>query len=142
GGALRRGLPQRRPRDLNVCGISGALTPVDGRTHALVAEQLELLDHRGPDARGVFEAPDALVAQNRLSIIDLVGGDPPIMDESGTVGVALNGEIYNFRELRDMLVTEGHRFRTRGDTEVIAHLAEEREPLELARSLDGMFAFA
>ncbi len=84
----------------------------------------------------------ATIAQNRLAIIDLVTGDPPITNEDRTVAVVLNGEIYNFRELRRELVARGHEFRSRGDTEVIAHLAEELPPVELARRLDGMFAFA
>lgn len=82
------------------------------------------------------------MGQNRLSIIDLEGGDPPITNEDGTVGVVLNGEIYNFGELRRRLEAEGHRFTTRCDTEVIAHLAEGLGPVELAAYLDGMFAFA
>jgi asparagine synthase (glutamine-hydrolysing) len=82
------------------------------------------------------------VAQNRLSIIDLETGDPPITNEDGTVGAVLNGEIYNFRELRAELERAGHRFRTQGDTEVIVHLAEGREAIDVARALDGMFAFA
>jgi asparagine synthase (glutamine-hydrolysing) len=104
--------------------------------------QLAHLTHRGPDAAGTFVGRDAAVAQNRLAIIDLVTGDPPITNEDESVAVALNGEIYNFAELRRELERQGHRFRSRGDTEVIAHLAEELEPAELARRLDGMFAFA
>jgi asparagine synthase (glutamine-hydrolysing) len=83
-----------------------------------------------------------VIAQNRLSIIDLVQGDPPITNEQGTLGVVLNGEIYNFRQLREELRRDGHTLRTHGDTEVIAHLAEDRDPVSLARALDGMFAFA
>src|SRR5205823_356598 len=62
--------------------------------------------------------------------------------EDGAVAVVLNGEIYNFRELREELLARGHELRSRGDTEVIAHLAEDFAPVELARRLDGMFAFA
>jgi asparagine synthase (glutamine-hydrolysing) len=108
----------------------------------VVAEQLRLLHHRGPDAAGEFARPHAVVAQNRLAIIDLVDGDPPIHTEDGGIGVALNGEIYNYRELRARLVADGHAFASHGDTEVIAHLAEDHEPRELAAQLDGMFAFA
>jgi asparagine synthase (glutamine-hydrolysing) len=75
-------------------------------------------------------------------VIDLETGDPPIRNEDGTVAVALNGEIYNFRQLRSELRRQGHRFTSQGDTEVLAHLAEELEPINLARALDGMFAFA
>ncbi|MGI8729304.1 MAG: asparagine synthetase B family protein, partial [Solirubrobacteraceae bacterium] len=124
-----------------MCGISGLLAaqPLRGD---VVEEQLRLLHHRGPDASGAYERPHAVVAQNRLAIIDLVDGDPPIRTEDGAIGVALNGEIYNFRELREELLRDGHVLETRGDTEVIAHLAEDHDPVALARRLDGMFAFA
>jgi asparagine synthase (glutamine-hydrolysing) len=124
-----------------MCGISGMLVS-DASRADVVAKQLRLLHHRGPDAAGAFEREHAVVAQNRLAIIDLADGDPPITNEAGTVGVALNGEIYNFRELRRELKRAGHAFSSQGDTEVIAHLAEDLEPTELATRLDGMFAFA
>jgi asparagine synthase (glutamine-hydrolysing) len=124
-----------------VCGISGLLAAEAARGE-VVDEQLRLLHHRGPDAAGAFERSHAVVAQNRLAIIDLVDGDPPIRSEDGAIGVALNGEIYNFRELREQLLAGGHELATRGDTEVIAHLAEDHDAVALARRLDGMFAFA
>ena len=96
----------------------------------------------GPTRGGISRAVDGSIGQNRLSIIDLVTGDPPITNEDGTVAVVLNGEIYNYRELREHLSREGHSFNSEGDTEVIAHLAEDLPPVELARRLDGMFAFA
>jgi len=124
-----------------VCGISGLLVAEHMRD-GVVDEQLRLLHHRGPDASGAFACHDAVVAQNRLAIIDLVDGDPPIHTEDGSIGVVLNGEIYNYRELRAELHDGGHAFASHGDTEVIAHLAEELEPRALAARLDGMFAFA
>ncbi|MDP8975152.1 MAG: asparagine synthetase B, partial [Actinomycetota bacterium] len=123
-----------------MCGIAGSVGT--GSDRADVEGQLRRLDHRGPDSWGVFEKPGAIVGQTRLAVIDLVTGDPPIADEEGAVGVALNGEIYNFASLREELRLRGHRLATAGDTEVIAHLAEDMEPVELARCLDGMFAFA
>ena len=83
-----------------------------------------------------------MVAQSRLAIIDLVTGDPPITDESGTIGVAFNGEIYNFRALQRELRARGHDLKSDCDTEVLAHLAEDHEPEALCLRLDGMFAFA
>ena len=121
-----------------MCGICGAVSADRGNDTAIEA-QLSLLEHRGPDARGHF---DATVAQNRLAIIDLVTGDPPITNEDRNIAAVLNGEIYNFRELRDELRRDGHEFTSRGDTEVIAHLAEDHRPVDLARRLDGMFSFA
>jgi asparagine synthase (glutamine-hydrolysing) len=125
-----------------MCGICGVVGAEPRALTAVVEQQLELLDHRGPDARGHFIGGRGGVAQNRLAIIDLVTGDPPITNEDGTLGVVLNGEIYNYRELREQLRRDGHRFGSEGDTEVIAHLGENLAPVELARQLDGMFAFA
>jgi asparagine synthase (glutamine-hydrolysing) len=101
-----------------------------------------LLEHRGPDAFGIFAAGAGVVGQTRLAVIDLVTGDPPMTSEQGTIGAVLNGEIYNYRQLRKRLVEDGHTMSSEGDTEVIAHLAEQSSPVELARRLDGMFAFA
>ena len=127
-----------------MCGIAGCVAGnVSGvQRRKWVEGQLATLRHRGPDSSGVYAKHGAAIGQTRLAVIDLVTGDPPIANEDGHVGVALNGEIYNFRSLREGLQADGHRFRTNGDTEVIAHLAEGLEPDDLARSLDGMFAFA
>jgi asparagine synthase (glutamine-hydrolysing) len=124
-----------------MCGISGYVTNVTVDDHA-IAEQLRVLRHRGSDAEGHFGTGAGVIAQNRLAVIDLETGDPPVTNEDGTVGVALNGEIYNFQQLRTKLEARGHRFRTNGDTEVLAHLAEDLEGAEVATALDGMFAFA
>ena len=125
-----------------MCGISGVVAPDPGDLQPLADAQIALLEHRGPDAHGAFATPRGSIAQNRLAIIDLVTGDPPITNEDGSVAVVQNGEIYNFRELRARLEREGHTFRSTGDTEVIAHLAERLSPVETAAALDGMFAFA
>lgn len=124
-----------------MCGIAGYLSRSDRASSDVVESQLALLAHRGPDSSGVFARGRGAVGQNRLAIIDLVTGDPPITAAGGTIGVALNGEIYNYRSLRRELAAEGHRFTTKGDTEVIAHLAEGSEPRELAERVHGMFAF-
>jgi asparagine synthase (glutamine-hydrolysing) len=123
-----------------VCGIAGAVRA--GVSQDEVEGQLRLLGHRGPDASGVFGSGPGVIGQTRLSVIDLVTGDPPMTSEQGTVGAVLNGEIYNYREIRKRLLNTGHILASEGDTEVIAHLAEQSEPVELARQLDGMFAFA
>ena len=108
----------------------------------VVNAQLECLRHRGPDAEGTFIAPGAVIGQSRLAVIDLETGDPPITSEDDSIGAVLNGEIYNFQRLRDALLATGHVMRTRGDTEVLVHLAEQDAPVEIARRLQGMFAFA
>src|SRR3954453_21897280 len=125
-----------------MCGISGS---VQARAHSVaraVDAQLACQRHRGPDAAGYFDGERGVIAQNRLSIIDLVTGDPPITDEEGAIGAVLNGEIYNFQALRRELREDGHELSTEGDTEVLAHLAERQAPAQIARKLDGMFAFA
>jgi asparagine synthase (glutamine-hydrolysing) len=109
---------------------------------AAVAAQIATQRHRGPDAEGWFDGGRAAIAQNRLSIIDLVTGDPPMTNEDGTIGAVLNGEIYNFAVLRASLTTTGHQLTSQGDTEVLAHLAETDDACAIARQIDGMFAFA
>src|SRR3954468_15163811 len=125
-----------------MCGICGVIAPNPGDVERVMEKQLDLLHHRGPDARGSFASSAGRIGQNRLAIIDLVTGDPPITNEDGSVAAVLNGEIYNFRELRPELERAGHRFGSDGDTEVIAHLAEDLDAVALCRRLDGMFAFA
>jgi asparagine synthase (glutamine-hydrolysing) len=99
------------------------------------------LEYRGPDSRGLHcEGPVGLGIQ-RLRIIDLDTGDQPIFNEDRSVSVVLNGEIYNYRELREELQQRGHQLSTKGDTEVIVHLYEERGAA-CVEALKGMFAFA
>ncbi len=97
--------------------------------------------HRGPDGEGFLCEPGIGLVHRRLAIIDLEGGSQPIGNEDGSIQVILNGEIYNFQELRDKLKSRGHRFRTHTDTEVLVHLYEEHGPA-LVTHLRGMFAFA
>jgi asparagine synthase (glutamine-hydrolysing) len=125
-----------------MCGICGVIASQHAELDDVVDAQIATMHHRGPDSSGSFRAPFGAISQNRLAIIDLVTGDPPITNEDGTTAVVLNGEIYNFRELREGLVERGHRFSSHGDTEVIAHLAEELSPPDLARALEGRFAVA
>ena len=97
--------------------------------------------HRGPDDEGFFRDAHAVLGMRRLSIIDLAGGHQPVHNEDQTVQCVFNGEIYNYRELRDQLVDRGRVFRTRSDTEVLLHLyALKREAM--VEDLRGMFAFA
>ena len=124
-----------------MCGIAGVVD-LRGAGLDMVGDQVATLEHRGPDSAGVFAGSHTRLAQSRLAVIDLATGDPPLTDETGSIGVVFNGELYNFRELRHDLSLQGHRFTSAGDTEVIAHLAEDLEPVELGRRLQGMFAFA
>lgn len=99
------------------------------------------LEHRGPDSRGLHIDAGVGLGIQRLRVIDLATGDQPIFSEDGSVAVVLNGEIYNYRELRAELERSGHRFATQSDTEVIAHLYEE-DGADLVQRLHGMFGLA
>jgi asparagine synthase (glutamine-hydrolysing) len=125
-----------------VCGIVGQARH-DGATpdHDILERMCAALEHRGPDSRGIHVEAGAALGIQRLRIIDLATGDQPISNEDGTVVVVLNGEIYNFLELREELRRRGHRLSTRSDTEVIVHLYEELGPACIER-LHGMFGLA
>jgi asparagine synthase (glutamine-hydrolysing) len=101
----------------------------------------ETMVHRGPDSSGYFNERDVGLGFQRLCIIDPVGGDQPLYNEDESVVLVCNGEIYNYRELRKMLIQKGHAFRTNSDVEVILHLYEE-EGTEFLNQLNGQFAFA
>jgi asparagine synthase (glutamine-hydrolysing) len=125
-----------------MCGICGQVRWDGGAPkEALMAAMCAAQEHRGPDARGIHADDRAALGIQRLRVIDLETGDQPIFNEDRSVAVVLNGEIYNFRELRRQLRGAGHRFRTEGDTETIAHLYEEQGP-DCVKSLEGMFGLA
>ena len=125
-----------------MCGIAGIL---DGQGRAveqpLVRRLCEALGHRGPDGEGYYTDGPVALGHRRLAILDLAGGGQPMSNEDGTLRVVLNGEIYNFGELRTRLEGLGHRFATRSDTEVVVH-AYEQYGEACVSQLRGMFAFA
>ncbi len=125
-----------------MCGIAGVLN-LDGGPVAPseVSRMCDAMRHRGPDDEGVHAGSCAVLGMRRLSIIDLETGRQPIGNEDGSVWVVLNGEIYNFRELRKDLEGRGHVFSTLTDTETIVHLYEEHGE-RCVDHLRGMFAFA
>jgi len=124
-----------------VCGIAGKVDRDAGVAAALVERMCERQEHRGPDSRGTFLDEGVGLGIQRLRVIDLETGDQPVYNEDRSVAVVLNGEIYDYRELREELGRRGHRFSTHGDSEVIAHLYEEHGD-DLVHRLSGMFAFA
>jgi asparagine synthase (glutamine-hydrolysing) len=126
-----------------MCGIAGKLLfDVQARiTRDEIEGMLQPALHRGPDSQGVLLDGPVGLGHNRLSIIDLSGGLQPMANEDETVWIAFNGEIYNFMALREQLISQGHRFKTKSDTEVIIHLYEEYGP-DCVKRLRGMFAFA
>lgn len=124
-----------------MCGICGIYDPRGGIDTALVGRMNEVLHHRGPDAESVKAFEHCVLAYKRLSIIDLDTGFQPMSDEAGASWIMFNGEIYNYKELREGLLARGHQLITRSDTEAIIHLYEEKGP-DAVRDLNGMFSFA
>ncbi len=110
-------------------------------SHALVKAMADTIRHRGPDDEGYYVAGQIGLGFRRLSIIDLQSGHQPLSNEDGSIWIVFNGEIYNYQDLRAILQSKGHVFKTRTDTEVIVHLYEEFGPGCLEK-LRGMFAFA
>ncbi|MBT5021093.1 asparagine synthase (glutamine-hydrolyzing) [Planctomicrobium sp.] len=130
-----------------MCGIAGGVWNHESKalSEQTLTRMLDSIRHRGPDDSGTYiskpsQATCAL-GHRRLSIIDLGGGHQPLCNEDGTVWIAFNGEIYNYRELREELLAKGHQFKTDSDTEVIVHLYEDLGE-ECLQRLQGMFAFA
>jgi asparagine synthase (glutamine-hydrolysing) len=125
-----------------MCGIAGLWSAAAARPkrHELEA-MVRALRHRGPDGSGIRVDGPIGLGHARLSIIDLTTGAQPMANEDGTVWVVFNGEIFNYLELRQQLLREGHRFRTESDTEVLVHLYEEHGDA-FVHHLNGQFAFA
>lgn len=126
-----------------MCGISGIyghnLSQQTAWSHARnMAYQLR---HRGPDGAAFYFDDEALLVHTRLSIIDLQGGEQPIHNEDKSIWVSFNGEIYNYIELRQLLISKGHQFYTHTDTEVIVHLYEEFGE-NYVHHLNGQFAIS
>jgi asparagine synthase (glutamine-hydrolysing) len=120
-----------------LCGFTGEIIDRD----AIVKNMTDVITHRGPDSSGVYIDSDIAMGFRRLSIIDLDQGDQPIYNEDGSLVVMFNGEIYNYQQLREILVAKGHQFSTNTDTEVLVHGFEEWQE-DLLNKLRGMFAFA
>lgn len=126
-----------------MCGICGKLNFDAGVkvSPGLLKLMADTIHHRGPDDEGYYVSGPVGFGFRRLSIIDLSTGHQPLCNEDGTLWIAFNGEIYNYRELRKDLLARGHVFKTQTDTEVIVHLYEEFGA-SCVQQLRGMFAFA
>ena len=120
-----------------MCGILGIV----GNPRPEALDAVELLRHRGPDGEGRWAGERAGLAMRRLAIIDLETGDQPVSNERGDVVAIVNGELYNYRELRAELEAEGHTFRGVGDVEIVPHLYEEHGERFLEH-IRGMFAIS
>lgn len=124
-----------------MCGIAGIVDVGGPKPSRKVLERMtEVLSPRGPDDSGYFLHKGVGFGFRRLSIIDLSNGNQPVTNEDGSIVLVQNGEIYNFKELREELEGNGHIFKTRSDTEVSVHAYEEWG-LDFVNRLNGMFAF-
>jgi asparagine synthase (glutamine-hydrolysing) len=127
-----------------MCGITG-WTNLEDKTSPLgepiLRAMCERMRHRGPDSEGLWFEENVALGMRRLSIIDLNTGEQPVFSEDKEIVVVMNGELYNFREVRADLEKRGHQFVTKSDTEILPHLYEEYGEAMLEH-LNGMFAFA
>lgn len=123
-----------------MCGIAGFTNNIKD-SDRIICEMMDKIRHRGPDAEGKYVDEDITLGHRRLSIIDVsISGNQPIFNEDGSMVIVFNGEIYNYREIREGLIASGHVFRTNTDTEVLIHGYEEYGE-KLLNMLRGMFSF-
>src|SRR5215475_3030563 len=125
-----------------MCGIVAIFDRNGAPTLDSVMRGVNTLHHRGPDASHTWESPDRAVGLGhaRLSIIDLETGNQPLANEDDTLHLVVNGEFYDFEEIRAGLESRGHRFRTKSDSEILLHLYEEHG-VECVHKLRGEYAF-
>lgn len=125
-----------------MCGVCGFVTNELVVSQENLDNMVDTMIHRGPDDRGIAYFGTTGLGFRRLSILDVNGGHQPMRSEDGSIVTVVNGEIYNFRELRQQLLQKGHRFHSGSDAEVVPHLYEESGIDGLAQNLRGMFAAA
>lgn len=126
-----------------MCGIVGLMHTDHAKRcePEMVTKMRDIITYRGPDDAGLYLDGPVGLGHRRLSIIDLGGGHQPMSNEEGSLWIVFNGEIYNYRTLREELIAKGHHFQSQSDTEVILHLYAERGEA-CVHALNGMFAFA
>ena len=110
-------------------------------SEVVLHQMCKRMKHRGPDSEGLWLENEVALGMRRLSIIDLHTGEQPVYSEDKSIVVVMNGELYNFREVRSNLEKRGHKFETQTDTEILPHLYEEYGDAMLEQ-INGMFAFA
>src|SRR4029079_18369045 len=125
-----------------MCGIAGVLR-LDGQPASteLLRRMIGAIGHRGPDAEGIWTEGPVGFAHARLSIIDIAGGQQPMSTSEPALTITYNGEIFNYLELRNELMRDGHRFRTQSDTEVILRMYAAKGE-KCVEYLNGQWAFA
>ena len=130
----------------NMCGIAGWAN-LEANKPSLMGDEVVLhamcdaMTHRGPDSEGLWLGAGVALGMRRLAIIDLKGGEQPVWNEDKTVAVVMNGELYNYREVRQNLESLGHKFNSQSDTEILPHLYEEFGEA-MVDKINGMFVFA
>lgn len=124
-----------------MCGIIAFCDRALANKEEVLTNMMDAIKHRGPDSAGKYINDDVALGFRRLSIIDLRGGSQPIFNEDGQKAIIFNGEIYNFKSLRKILLAAGHTFTTKTDTEVLLHGFEEWGMEGLLQRIRGMFAF-
>lgn len=126
-----------------MCGICGQFNIDRNKSvdETIISRMVSSLSHRGPDDSGIFIEKNFGIGMRRLSIIDLELAKQPIFNENSNMVIVYNGELYNYKELREELIKRGHQFKTKGDTETILHLYEEFGEKCLDK-MDGMYAFS
>ena len=122
-----------------MCGFVGFIDKKKSKKK-IIKDMADIIAHRGPDSDGYYIGDECALGFRRLSIIDLDGGTQPIYNEDNNMIITFNGEIYNYKEIREKLIKKGHKFRTESDTEVILHGYEEYGE-KILDKLRGMFAF-
>ncbi len=126
-----------------MCGIVGYYTAGRGRDEQEALKQaVAALKRRGPDGEGFYFSGEVGLGHSRLAVIDIQTGDQPLYNEDGSIVLIVNGEFYNFRELNQTLLKNGHQFKTRSDSETFIHLYEEHSIQEALSRLNGMWALA
>lgn len=128
-----------------MCGIAGWInldtSKPNTNAEAVLHSMCERIVHRGPNSEGLWLDDTVALGMRRLSIIDLVTGDQPVFNCDRSVIVMMNGELYNYREVRAELEKKGHKFTTNSDTEILPHLYEEYGD-DLLEHVNGMYAFS
>ncbi len=122
-----------------MCGYVGFTNKISN-TEEVLTNMMNSIKHRGPDSEGKYIDSKIAMGFRRLSIIDINSSEQPLFNESGSLVLTFNGEIYNFKELRETLISSGHTFKTKGDGEVLIHGYEEYGT-NLVHHLRGMFSF-